>query len=93
MPRFFTDCLECGRAFQAQRKTAKFCSARCRQRHNRRHANTNIGVEASTIRNALARIRSLDDEDILRRDGWMLEAAVEEMRMFVYTWDTLSDSI
>jgi hypothetical protein len=39
-------CVECGEEFEAKRKDASICSARCRQRRRRRSRNGGTGVQA-----------------------------------------------
>lgn len=85
---FHTDCLECGKEFEAKRSTAKFCSAKCRQRHNRKHRNqVNVVHEAMTIIDAVERlkkrsIKELYDEHIGTGED-LYNAMMELQAMFI----------
>jgi hypothetical protein len=84
---YHTDCVECGKTFEARRKTAKYCSPKCRQRFNRRQpqglgVGVHLGRELSVVRGALDRLSTLDD-DTLRDELWKSEMDMRAIRAFI----------
>ena len=60
----FRICIWCGRPFEAQRKTAKFCGPRCRKAHNRAKRG---GIRLSAVSEPPERVKaSITEDDIAR---------------------------
>lgn len=73
MTAYQTNCVQCGKMYEAKRKTSKFCGDRCRQLHHRKHTNDiNVDVE---LTKALAALRHLEllPADSLMSYAWLLE--------------------
>lgn len=65
MATFLHDCLECGKEYEAKRSTSKFCGAKCRKRHSRKHDNdVNVGVECSVAESSLKKILDAAGQDL-----------------------------
>lgn len=78
-----TDCSECGKSYTAKRSTSKYCSAKCRQRANRKHTNNvNVGAEGTTIMQAVNRLLDVPASELYHSAldlQWMF-AAVDQLK-------------
>lgn len=62
---FITHCKFCGRSYEAQRTTSKFCSDACRLKANRAHrSGVHIDLEIQKIRASLHLLENLSDDEI-----------------------------
>lgn len=74
---FITHCKQCTQPYEAQRKTSKFCSDKCRLKYNRRNVNSvNTELECLKAMQALDRLLNLSD-DALIRDAYQLQLVLE----------------
>lgn len=62
---FITHCKQCGKSYEAQRSSRKFCSDACRLKHNRAHkSGVHIDVEIQKIRASLYLLENLSDDEL-----------------------------
>lgn len=74
---FITHCKQCSKPYEAQRKSSKFCSDKCRLKYNRRNVNgVNKELEVLKATQALDRLLNLSD-DALLEDGYMLQSLID----------------
>lgn len=74
---FITHCKQCHNPYDAQRKTSKFCSDKCRLKYSRRNVNgVNKELEVLKANQALDRLLNLSD-DALLEDAYMLQTLIE----------------
>lgn len=69
-----THCIQCGKLYPAQRKTARYCSDKCKQNYHRNHIEHNVDVPGE-LDKALDSLRLLADvsPEMLMRHAWNLE--------------------
>jgi len=74
-----TKCQQCGKTYEAKRKTSRFCSAKCRVAANRaEYPQGTIDREIYAIIDALAVIGELSEEDLNNKRNKALLARVFE---------------
>lgn len=62
---FITHCKFCGRSYEAERSTSKFCSDACRLKNSRaRRSGVHIDVEIQKIRASLHLLENLSDDEL-----------------------------
>jgi len=73
MASYQTNCIQCGKMYEAKRKTSKFCGDKCRQLHHRKHPNDfNVAVELTKALDALRHLELLPADDLMKH-AWLLE--------------------
>lgn len=64
---FITHCQFCGKTYEAQRKSSKFCSDKCRLKSSReRVSSVHADLELYKIRGSLLRLENLTDDEIMK---------------------------
>lgn len=79
MATFTTHCKFCGKVYEAERSSSKFCSDSCRLKNSRQHPNAVYrDLEIFKATNAIDRLLNLSDEG-LAEDAYLFAVLFERV--------------